>query len=183
MSNTSPSHIASTSDLAACWDVLKDTPLTKSKAATFARKRNLSSHDREDVEGDFILEVCKAVRRFDASRSSPKHYTNQVIEKAYLRGCRTHGIATRRPKCVGLDDASNVVSKQSGSPISQNACPQSLRRLVRDLPPELRDLAFELRFKSAEMIAAEEGVHPGTIRRRIERLEEIMRRRLSCEDF
>ena len=151
-----------------------DTRLPQIKAAVFARKRRLSHHDWEDVEGDFTLELCKAVRRHDPSRSSPKHYMNQVLEKAYLHGCRKHGIATRRPRCVGIDNASNVASKRSGSPISQNACPHSVRSLVQDLPPDLRDLAFEMQFKSLRQIARERGVCHCTVLRQRDRLRRVL---------
>jgi hypothetical protein len=173
--NTAHTHSeACIPDAAACWDVFRDTPLAAINAATFARKRNLTSHDREDIEGDFVLEVCKAVRRFDPLRSSPKHYITHVLEKAYLRACRTHGTAKRRPKCVGLDDATNVAFKQSGSPVAQNACPQSVRRLVRDLPPDLRDLAFEMQFNSLRQIARERGVCHCTVLRQRDRLRRVV---------
>ena len=152
-------------------------------AATFARKRNLSHHDHEDLAADMMLEVCKAANRHDRSRSSRKHYMNQVLAKEYLRQCRKYGVKQRRPKSVALDDAQDVQSKRDEAGSMPYVCPALMRRVVGSLPPDLRELAVELHYKSIATVAADMGVDPGTISRRKARIEELVKQQLSRQDF
>ena len=183
MSKAHSSPIDGTSASATRSEVLMDTRSVQYTAATFARKRNLSHHDHADVAADIMLEVCKAAKRYDPSRSSPKHFQNQVRAKAYLGECRKYGVKQRRPKFVALDEAQGVPSKRDEAGSRPHVCPALMRRVVGSLPPNLRELAVELHYKSIATVAADMGVDPGTISRRKARIEELVKQQLSRQDF
>ncbi len=183
MSKAQSSHIVGTSASATRCEVLMDSRSVEYTAAKFARKRNLSHHNQEDIAADFMLELCKAAKRYDPSRSSPKHYMNQVRTKVYLHQCRKYGVKQRRPKSVALDEARDVESTRSHTGSKPDLCPCLMRRLASSLPPDLRELVVELRYKSLATIAKEAGVDPGTISRRVARIKEIIERQNSSDDF
>ena len=138
-------------------------------AARFARRCSLGHHDQQDIRAEFLLELCKAAPKYDAAIASPRRFAKGVLSKQYLALCRIHGKKSSRTRRVRLERVNQTGRGLVTSPICQ-LLRTHIATLIDALPPDLRELAFEMQFKSIREIARERGLCHCTVLRLRDRL-------------
>ncbi|HLP83333.1 MAG TPA: hypothetical protein VK157_03200 [Phycisphaerales bacterium] len=142
-------------------------------AARFARRCSLGHHDQQDIRAEFLLELCKAAPKYDATIASPRRFAKGVLSKQYLALCRIHSKKSSRTRRVRLERVKQSVRGVVTNPI----CPllrTHVAAVINVLPPDLRELAFEMQFKSIREIARERGVCHCTVLRQRNRLLRVL---------
>ncbi|MFN5945517.1 MAG: hypothetical protein ACK5Q4_01700 [Phycisphaerae bacterium] len=142
-------------------------------AARFARRCSLGHHEEQDIRAEFLLELCKAAPKYDAAIASPRRFAKGVLSKQYLALCRIHGKKSSRTRRVRLERVNQTGRARVTSPICQ-LLRTHIATVIDALPPDLRDLAFEMQFKSLRQIARERGVCHCTVLRQRNRLLRVL---------
>lgn len=137
------------------------------------RMFRLNEHDRSDLEGEAASEVLKALVRYDAALASKTTYAKGALDLWYAQKCkqlrRDGGRASRR---VPLPDAGSegYAFRDRHASAAQSDLRLDMADRLSRLPGDLGALARELQTKSIPQIAAERGVHRGTVHRLVLRL-------------
>lgn len=152
-------------------------------AARFARRCSLGHHDEQDIRAEFLLELCKAAPKYDAAIASPRRFAKGVLSKQYLALCRIHGTKSSRTRRVRLERVNQTGRGGVTSPI----CPflrTHVAKAIDALPPDLRELAFEMQFKSMRNIARERGLcHCTVLRLRDQLMRALAKAHINKEIF
>ncbi len=155
-----------------------DLPELTVRQLTFRVERlcrmfRLNEHDRSDLESEGACEVLKALVRYDAALASKTTYAKGALDLWYAQKCkqlrRDSGRASRR---VPLPDAGSegYAFRDRHPSAAQSDLRLDMADRLSRLPGDLGALARELQTKSIPQIAAERGVHRGTVHRLVLRL-------------
>lgn len=142
----------------------------------FRRAYGLNYDAADDLRQDFLVKVLDAIGDYDETRASPTTFAKSVIQLFYCWCVRQHH--RKRPTVSSLDalllDDSNGYQGPATDARDIDGL-LDLRRILDRLPDDQRELATDWVVRTATEIAEAHGVHPGTIRRRFERLQEAAR--------
>lgn len=146
------------------------------RADRLARVFSLPAADRDQLAQDLRLELVRALARHDPGVARVETFARGVMDRWYAATARR--IRRRREReagCVSLADLSpQSFALRDHRPDEQRAADlrMDLEPLLDSLPRDLRALAEQLKTKSVAEIAAERGVHRGTVHRLVVRLRE-----------
>jgi DNA-directed RNA polymerase specialized sigma24 family protein len=138
-------------------------------AARFARRCSLGHHDQEDIRSELIMELCKAAQKYNAAIASPRRFVKGVLTKQYLALCRIHSKRSSRNRRMRAER----VNQMRQGRMTKSICPllrTHIAEVIDSLPPDLRELAFEMQFKSMREIARERGLCHCTVLQQRDRL-------------
>lgn len=143
------------------------------RAARLARVFRLSPEEREDLAQDLWLELVRAMERHDAERAAANAYARGVMDNWYRHTARE--IRRRREREFGrvpLDERRDgpTFVDHRGAHVAAADLRMDLAPALSQLPRELAELAEQLRTKSVAEIAADRGVHRGTVHRAVQQL-------------
>lgn len=132
-------------------------------AARFARQRQLSRADREDLAQDTLLAILEASGRFDAARGSWSTFVTVLARRAIIDRARLPA----PPECVSLDG--NATADILNCLVVLQADPDialAFRRVEQELPPTPRALLQRI-VSHLDVMAARDanGTSPATFYR------------------
>jgi len=138
------------------------------------RMFRLGEHDRSDLEGEAACEVLKALVRYDQALASKTTYAKGALDLWYAQKCKQlRRDSARASRRVPLPDRGSegeaFRDRHAASPAQSDLRLDMADRASR-LPGDLAALVRELQTKSIPQIAAERGVHRGTVHRLVLRL-------------
>lgn len=136
------------------------------------RGLHLSEHQREDLRQDLTLDLCKAARRYDPSKSSPRTFVSRVLTWAALHRARCirneRQCAARSPIHLSQLQREN----RGFAPLAPRTSEPSAHDLVLDLRQGFARLsrrqqqtAEALKNQSVAEIAAQHRAHRSTVYR------------------
>ncbi|MBM3856144.1 MAG: hypothetical protein FJ399_23800, partial [Verrucomicrobia bacterium] len=134
----------------------------------------LNGEDAEDLRESLVLEVYRAMARYDPSISKATTFAKGVMDVWYLQTCgelRRRFDPRRRQRSLpepGTEGRAFVAPRLE--PGREVAMRLDLGEAIHRLPRDLRVLAEELRTKSIPDIAAERRVHRATVLRMVRRI-------------
>lgn len=138
------------------------------------RALNLSIHEREDLRQTLFLDLCKAVKRYDPTRSRPHTFVSRVVVLAAKHRERCIRKARNCPARSPLLLSRLQREGNSFAPSAPRWCEPSAHDLALDLPRGIaamtrarQQLAESLKTQTAVEVAAERGVHRSTVYRDI----------------
>lgn len=129
----------------------------------------------EDLVQDAVVAVLRELPRFDPLRASLTTFVARVAESAIADTLRRRTADKRNP--LRHPDHRNpaCAAEDCGQPdaqLEQRDLVVDLEAALGQLPPDLEQLARQLREWTPREIADQHGTHRGTIYRRIARLRE-----------
>ena len=134
----------------------------------------LSEHDRSDLAGEATCEVLKALVRYDEALASKTTYAKGALDLWYAQKCkqfrRDAARASRRVPLPDPGSESCAFRDRHDASTSQSDLRLDMADRLSRLPGDLALLVRELQTKSIPQIAAERGVHRGTVHRLVVRL-------------
>lgn len=131
----------------------------------------------EDVFHNVFLVVLRRLPQFDPRRSSLRTFVARITESALIDRARRLSADKRNP-CRHPDrrqDDRRIPPDQFPAANESDVLRDlalDLKDAISKLPHDLEHLARDLQQWTPDEIAARDGVHPGTIYRRIARLRE-----------
>lgn len=157
----------------------RDLPKLTMRQLTFRVERlcrmfRLNEHDRSDLEGEAACEVLKALVRYDAALASKTTYARGALDLWYAQKCkqlrRDGGRASRQVPLPGAGSERDAFQDRHQPTAAQRDLQLDMADRLSRLPGDLGALARELQSKSVSQIAADRGVHRGTVHRLVLRL-------------
>ncbi|MCB9850829.1 MAG: sigma-70 family RNA polymerase sigma factor [Phycisphaerales bacterium] len=150
------------------------------RVGCLVRRFALTADDADDLRQSMALEVCKALRRFDPSRSARNTYVNRTLDRHYrhvarqLRSRRSHApwcpssLSTKRD----LPDAHRYSGNGQTDDIELIDLQRDVAVIVASLPPRLRRIASALMSMKPRDAATHLGLHASTVYRAIHQLHD-----------
>ena len=142
-----------------------------------AKRFGLSAEERDDLEQSAWLEICRAFRRYDSDRSAPSTFARRVVDM-WLRGVTREresetGRHGRRARLV-LPHEEKASPSPRPEPSRAASAKEAAEIIAGRLDPELLEIARAVAGSSVGEVAAERGVHRGTVQRRLQRARSLV---------
>ena len=175
------------------------TDIIRRRARSLVGQHGFTPSDVADIEQDLIFEILQRSAHFDPSRGSEVQFAVTVIKHGIAtaverRHAAKRGVGTRH---MSLDEELDPTANDSSTrydiidaesylaltrgPDTPDARRQDLRmdlnRALSALPPDLRELAENLKEHTASELARSSGVPRTTINERIKKLRAALRKR------
>ncbi len=137
-----------------------------------ARVFTLSDDDADDLRQDLVLELWRALPRYDAERAGLHTYVNRVLDRAYcaiarsLRSRRSHPALTPVSLSVLHDRP-----LESPELAAAERC-LDLEAALATLPRHLRIIAEELKHAAPGEVAQRLHIHRASVYRAIKRIRQ-----------
>ena len=147
--------------------------LVRKKAGRVARVFGLDHHEREELGQDLLLELLKALDRFDPARGKLIAFAHGTANRWYLTEFRRLKRAGRRPREGHLGEKDLLVESQEPPPGDVAGVREDAAELMAALPPELAEIARAVTRDTVAKVAERAGVHRATVKRRLERARAI----------
>lgn len=150
--------------------------LARAKANMVIGQGGLTREDREDIEAQLLLTLCRRARRFDGGRSSVNTFTSRVMDREVasilryrLAGRRLH---LGRPElCDGATlDQLNVAAP---STIERQNFWLDVGKVMRTLPATLRETVLALRCGSPTEASETLGTAKSVVYERIAQIRQV----------
>ena len=136
--------------------------------------RRLGSDAAEDAAQAALIRIAGAFRRIDPERAGP--YIITVAENLLRSECRRHAREARRSAPLELAETVEAPGAADGEADDGDLGRAVQQASLGTLPPELRDIILGLlRGLTPAEIAAQQHVHPVTIRTRLLRARVLLR--------
>jgi RNA polymerase sigma factor (sigma-70 family) len=147
--------------------------LVQHKVRQYLGRLRRPSAESEDLIQDVLTAVLAKLHRFDAQRATLATFVARIAETTLLDLSERASAAKRDPRRERSLDA--VPSHRSEDTANRRPPKPSLQDLaldlaeaIRQLPPELRQVAEGIGVWSIGELAEQAGVHRGTIYRRLD---------------
>lgn len=152
------------------------TQQVRFRVLRLGRVFQLSNADIADLEQDLWLEIVRAMKKFDPNRSLATTFAQRVMELWYCDAARRirRGRAQRRGRAVRLAAKPLLLRDTAHLDLFENRL--SLEAALLLLTEEQQTLVQRLRVRSVAEIAAEDGVHRGTVYRQLVKVRQLLRR-------
>jgi RNA polymerase sigma factor (sigma-70 family) len=150
------------------------------RSSRLARLFRLSYHDREDLHQSMTLDLVKAMHRYDPARASRETFASRVLDKSYMHHARRLAKANTGPLLIPLDANAHKRDHRRPGDLDEHLTALErgeVRRLVDALPDDLTHLAYQISRQTVVQVAESNGVHRGTIYRRIHKLQPFFENR------
>lgn len=136
--------------------------------------RRIGPDAAEDAAQAALIRIAGAFRRIDPERAG--RYIITVAENLLRSECRRHAREARRSAPVELAETMAAPGTADGEADYRDFGSAVQRASLATLPPELREIILGLLGGlSPSEIAAQQHVHPGTIRTRLLRARVLLR--------
>lgn len=145
------------------------------RAERLARVYRLAPDQVDDLRQELAVEIVRALRRFDPAIASRTTFTRAVMDFWYRQKCKQLSREATARRCVVPLPLLGTESFDYADPDDRGYRDVDLRLDLADriavLPQDLFEVARDLLAgKSVPCIAAERGVHRGTVNRLVLRL-------------
>ncbi len=135
----------------------------------------LDDDTAEDLRQNMMVQLLRAARRYNPTRTRPHTFVTRVLDRYYLHAaralsnCQKHGSKRPTPMSALEDFNPTVNDPRQGE---RAECERSdlafdLVAVVATLPEALQRICDELRFRKPSEVAERLGVHRSTIYRAI----------------
>jgi DNA-directed RNA polymerase specialized sigma24 family protein len=149
--------------------------MARTKANMVIGQGGLTREDRDDIEAQLLLTLCRRARKFDSGRSSIGTFTSQVMDREVasilryrLAGRRLH---LGRPALVD-GGALNDLSVTSPFTVEQQEFWLDVDKVVKTLPATLRETVFALRCGSPTEASQALGTAKSVVYERIAQIRQ-----------
>lgn len=143
------------------------------RASRLGQAFRLNEDEIEDIEQDFAIEVVRAARRFDPSRSSWRTFLSRVLDRRYAHIARQLRSNRRRQNRDFEPSTSFGMSMCRGEHEWQVDLQADVTQILTMLNPRLQKVAATLMLCTPNETAAHLGLHRSTIYRDIAKLREV----------
>lgn len=131
----------------------------------------------DDLVQDVLVSVLRQLPQYDPRRAPLTAFVRQIAHSTLIDLARRDSADKRNPlrhpdSRYDIHPASLDAFADKPDPLGQGELLAALEAALQELPPELERVARELREWTPTEIAEREGVHPGTIYRRIAKLKD-----------
>ncbi|WP_020473431.1 RNA polymerase sigma factor [Zavarzinella formosa] len=140
----------------------------RKRVQVLSRRNRFTPADREELGQELFRRFWPKMAGFDPERGDLGGYAHVAVRRLSLNLMREWNRRVREGVRAGGIPADQLADRSD--PLADAIRAADLAAMIRSLPPPLRELAGELRFKNASQVAREQRITRSAVRGMIRRI-------------